>query len=516
MRKSTGAVNSAKIENKNRERGWKNTLSIFIRTRSRLISVMSAGIVLFWLTAGPALAQTAFDFSGMVKLFLSFYTSSNENDAMFTPHESGDFAFKRVEGRFKLQARVSENVSAQVRLDAFSDPEAIFSGGGFPEASELASPTKTEPFELSLYEAFIRVNHFLLKNLDLTVGKQRNQWGTADKLNVVDNLNPVDFANFLTFDPDYYLERRPQTAINLEYYLGRQSKLQAVWLPQRQYAPLPVGFSEMVRANLPGLADPEIIVTRDASNLRNTGFGLRFTTNLFNVDFGLSYYSGNFNLPYVQGVELSSPLEPAPARVYFSYPKKQVLGLDLAGEIKSVGFWAEVARVQPEKILGWLDAYVVVGNEIYPVHSVFPLMKSDYWQWAVGMDYTFSVAGGLYVNMQYLRGLFDEAEFSGQAAASFGLRKGMWFGQAQDYLAGRTELRLLKGDLKASLNAVWSPGAGDSSRGSAIFYPSVEYKVHDAVSVQAGGILAAGDQYRSKFGGFKRDRVVYLLTKITF
>lgn len=516
MRKSTGVMNSAKIENKERGESRKNTLGVVSRLKPRLISAVLAGISLFWLTAGPGLAQTTFDFSGMVKLFLSFYTSSNENEAMFTPHESGDFAFKRLEGRFKLRARVSENVMAQVRLDAFSDPGAIFSGGSFPESSSLASPTKTEPFELSLYEAFIKVNHFLLKNLDLTVGKQRIQWGTADKLNVVDNLNPVDFANFLTFDPDYYLERRPQTAINLEYYLGRQSKFQAVWLAQRQYAPLPAGFSGMVRANLAGLPDPEIILTREASSLKNTGFGLRFSTNLFNVDFGLSFYAGNFNLPYVRAVELSSPLEPAPAKVYFSYPKKQVLGLDLAGEVKSVGFWAEVARVQPEKILGWLDAYLIIGTDIYPVHSVFPLMKNDYWQWVVGLDYTFSVAGGLYVNFQYLRGLFDEADFSGQAAAYFGLRKGMWFGQAQDYLAGRAELRLLNGDLKASLNAVWSPGSGDSSRSSAIFYPSVEYKVHDAVSVQAGGILAAGDQYQSKFGGFKHDRVVYLMTKLTF
>ncbi|MDI6846038.1 MAG: hypothetical protein QME28_07865 [Candidatus Saccharicenans sp.] len=515
MRKSNGAMNAVRMEDK-KEGNRKNTGCYYVGSWPRLISALLAGIFLFWLTAGAGMAQTAFDFSGMVKLFLSFYTSSNENYAMFTPHESGDFAFKRLEGRFKLQARVSENVSAHVRLDAFSSPAAVFSGGGFPESSLLASPTKTEPFELSLYEAFIRINHFLLKNLDLTVGKQRIQWGAADKLNVVDNLNPVDFANFLTFDPDYYLERRPQTAINLEYYLGRQSKLQVVWLPQRQYAPLPAGFSEMVRTNLSALPDPEIILTGDDSNLKNTGFGLRLTANLFNVDFGLSYYSGNFNLPYVRGVELSSPLQPGPARVYFSYPKKQVLGLDLAGEVKSVGFWAEVARVQPEKILGWLDAYIVIGNEIYPVHSVFPLMKGDYWQWVVGVDYTFSVLSGLYVNFQYLRGLFDEAEFSGQAATYFGFRKGMWFGQAQDYLAGRAELRMLKGDLKASLNAVWSPGSGETSRSSAIFYPAVEYKVHDAVSVQAGGILAAGDLTQSKFGGFKHDRVLYLMTKLTF
>ena len=485
------------------------------RLGGRLIPTILVGFIAFWLAAIPARAQTSFDFSGLVKLFLSFYASSNQGGPYFY-HESGDFAFKRLEGRFKLDARLSDNVSAHLRLDAFSSPDALFSDRSFPEAGILASPGKTEPFELSLYEAYFRVNHFVLKNLDLTVGKQRIQWGTADKLNLIDNLNPVDFANFLTFDPDYYLERRPQTAFNLEYYPWKNSKLQLVWLLQRQYSPLPAGFSDMLRANLSLLPQPEINLGTETSSLKNTNFGLRFSTVLFKVDVGLSYYRGNNSLPYIQGVEFSSPPQPGPTQVYFRYPGKQVLGLDLAGEIKSVGFWAELARVQPQKILGWLDTYLLIGGELFSVNAVFPLLESYYWQWVVGADYTFSVADGLYLNVQYLRGLFDEAAFSGLARSYFGLRKGMWFGQVGDYVAGRAELRLLKGDLKVGLNSVAAIGAGQDSQSSAIFYPSLEYKIHDAVYLQAGAILATGDEALSKFGSFSRDRVVYLLTKVSF
>ncbi|MDH7493663.1 MAG: hypothetical protein QHH44_07220 [Candidatus Saccharicenans sp.] len=483
--------------------------------RGRLIPTILIGLIVLRLAATPAWAQTSFDFSGLVKLFLSVYASSNPSGPYFY-HQSGDFAFKRLEGRFKLTARLSENVSAHIRLDAFSSPEALFSDRSFPEAGVLASPGKTEPFELSLYEAYFRVNHFLLKNLDLTVGKQRIQWGTADKLNIIDNLNPVDFANFLTFDPDYYLERRPQTAFNLEYYPFKNSKLQFVWLLNRQYSPLPAGFSEMLKANLSALPEPQINLETEKSSLKNTNFGLRFSTVLFNVDFGLSYYRGNYSLPYIQGVEFGSPLQPGPTRVYFSYPGQQVFGLDLAGEIKSVGFWAELARVQPQKIQGWLDTYLLIGGELFPVNAVFPLLESYYWQWVVGADYTWSVADGLYLNVQYLHGLFDEVAFSGLTRSYFGLRKGMWFGQVGDYLAGRAELRWLKGDLKAQLNSVLALGSGQDSRSSAIFYPSLEYKVHDAVYLQAGAILATGEAASSKFGSFSRDRVVYLLTKLSF
>lgn len=509
--KSSGNTEIKKIE-------AARIIRVRLRFSERADRLFLSAVLVFCLLFLPvkaARAQTTFDFSGMVKLFLSVYASSNQAGPYFF-HDGGDFAFKRLEGRFRLKARISDNVSAHVRLDAFSSPDALFSGSSFPEAGLLAAPGQTEPFELSLYEAYIRVNHFLIRNLDLTVGKQRIQWGTADKLNIVDNLNPLDFANFLTFDPDYYLERRPQTAFNLEFYPGKDSKLQLVWLLGRQYSPLPAGFEDMLRANLAALPFPEINLATGTSSLSTTSFGARFSTRLFNLDLGLSYYNGNYTLPYIQGVEFSSPLQPGPTRVYFRYPKRQVFGLDLAGEIKSVGFWAELARVQPQKILGWLDTYLLVGGELFPLNVVFPLLDSHYWQWVVGADYTFSVADGLYLNLQYLHGLFDEASFSGLAESYFGLRKGMWFGQVQDYLAGRAELRMLKGDLKAGLNTMFSPSSGEFSRASAIFYPSLEYRLHDAVSVQAGAILATGDKSWSKFGSFSRDRVVYLLTRVSF
>jgi hypothetical protein len=469
-------------------------------------------LVAFNLLALPGYTQTRFDFSGMIKLFLSFYASRNQEGPYFY-HHSGDFAFKRIESRLALNAMVSDNVSARVRLDAFASPEALFSNKDFPEAGILASPGQTEPFELSLYEAYVKINHFLLKNLDLTVGKQRIQWGTADKLNVVDNLNPLDLANFLTFDPDYYLERRPQTAVNLEFYPFKDSKLQLVWLPSRQYSPLPSGFSEMLKANLSALPEPEINLTTETSALKNTNFGLRFSTVLAKVDMGLSYYRGNYSLPYIQGVELSSPIEPSLSQVYFKYPKKQVLGIDLSGELKSIGWWAELARIQPESVSAWFDSYLFMGGQLIPVALRFDLMEKFYWQWVIGADYTFSVADGLYLNLQYLHGLFDEAAFSSQAKTYFGLRKGMWFGELQDYLAGKAELRLLKGDLKAAVNSMVELSSGKSS---AIFYPSVEYKIHDAVFLSAGAILATGDRTQTKFGSFSRDRIVYLMTKVSF
>ncbi len=186
------------------------------------------------------------EISGRFRLFSSLYAADNP-DGLFFTHEAGQFAFRRAEVRLKIAGSVNDRVSYGIRFDAFSYPGDLLDSGQFPESAFLGSPTSSEHFELALYEGWVKVGDFLLSGLDLTAGKQRISWGTADKVGVVDNLNPIDFANFLSFDPDYFFERRPQTGINLEYYPGGAWKIQLVGLLQHQVSPLPFGYA--------GLAD---------------------------------------------------------------------------------------------------------------------------------------------------------------------------------------------------------------------------------------------------------------------
>jgi len=141
-------------------------------------------------------------------------------------------------------------------------------------------------------------------------------------VNVIDNLNPVDFANFLTFDPDYFGERRPQTALNFEYYLSGFTKIQFVWLLSRQISPLPADFSDLVTR---GLTSSSIRIDTENKLLRNTNYALRFATVLLNTDIGFSYYKGNYNLPMLIGV---TPVGLEELEYSYAYPKKQVLGMD--------------------------------------------------------------------------------------------------------------------------------------------------------------------------------------------
>ncbi len=89
---------------------------------------------------------------------------------------------------------------------------------GIPEissSSDLYNKGIIDPYNLEIREAYVELYGFLSKNLDVKIGKQRIAWGTADKLNPTDNLNPYDLEDVLDFG-----RHRGSFALNLNYYLS--------------------------------------------------------------------------------------------------------------------------------------------------------------------------------------------------------------------------------------------------------------------------------------------------------
>jgi hypothetical protein len=434
------------------------------------------------------------EISGRLKLFTSLFASENI-DGPFFQHESGEFGFRRLEARVKLGGYLNERITYAVRFDAFAHSGSILSADQFPESNLLGMPLLSEHFELNLYEGYIKVSKFLAKNLDLTVGKQRIQWGSADKLNVVDNLNPLDFANFFTFDPDYAFERRPQTAVNLEYYLGTGSKLQLVWLLGHQVSPMPFGYTFLTKGYY---QLTEIDIQKDwQDRLKDSNFAVRFSTNLLNMDLGLSYYLGNSALPVL--LDLTVGAEP---RGTFIYPRLQVWGLDLAGELFGVGFWAEAA---------WNKIADTTASLTGPFTQAFPLFEDGFIKYVVGLDYNFG--RGFYGNIQFLHGFFDEFDYSEEAESIFQLGRGRFFGGLENYLVAKLEYKTARDNLKLSLSGIYEMGAEQAL----VLTPGLEARVADGMLIQAGGFLVvSGDEEKTKFGILKDDKLLYLGFRIDF
>lgn len=446
------------------------------------------------------------DISGRLKLFSSLFLEENSNGGYFS-HETGEFAFKRLEARLGLGGTLSDSIGYSLRFDIFSRPEALFSGDSFPQSTELGSPLSAEPAEFSLYECYVKISDFLIRGVDLTFGKQRIPWGTADKISVVDNLNPVDFANFFTFDPDYFAERRPQTALNLEFWLSGMTKLQLVWLASRQYAPLPSGFTALASGVT---TPPSFQVEKDKPLLKNTNWGMRLSTVLLNTDIALSFYRGNFHLPVLSGLSLGPDNT---TLMNYTYPQKKVASIDLSGEVFSLGFWLEAALVIPERESGFLTVPVFLENEPQLYTQSFSLFETEYVEYVIGMDYTVGLGSGIYINAQFFHGFFDERDYSDAYQSNFGFSHGMFFGEIEDYLMVSAEYNLFNGDLNCVLGGLVE---FSGKKAALALMPALEARIYDSLSIQAGAFLVTGNEEITKFGPFKKDKLVYLALKINF
>ncbi|MDD8025429.1 MAG: hypothetical protein PHI34_02865 [Acidobacteriota bacterium] len=443
-------------------------------------------------------------FSGRIRLFSSVYAADNP-DGRFFSHEAGQFAFRRAEIRLNLAGRVNDRVSYGARFDAFSYPGDLLQSSQFPESAFLGSPASSEHFELSLYEGWVKVDDFLLKNLDLTVGKQRIAWGTADKIGVVDNLNPIDFANFLSFDPDYFFERRPQTGINLEYFPGGSFKIQFVWLLQNQVSPLPYGYTALA-GKFFSLGDVVVEKAWDDTAVQSA-WGSRISARVLGLDLGASYYRGNLSLPY-----LKSYAAGLSGSGVFYYPKAGIWGLDLAGELGGVGFWAEAAYVVPEAVQGSLTVPMIVDGTAFTYQTRFSLFEDSYWKFVAGADYNFG--GGVSINVQYLHGFFDEVDYSDAAQAAFGLRTGMFFGEPEDYVLGRLEWKFARDTVRLKAGGLLEIVGG---RTALALMPEAELRIADAFNLVAGAFaVVSGDRDLTKFGAFRDDGQVYFGFKLDF
>ncbi|HGE72306.1 TPA: hypothetical protein ENX78_15815, partial [Candidatus Poribacteria bacterium] len=96
----------------------------------------------------------------------------------------------------KLDAKPSDKIRAfgEIRLK----------GIGFSNAnstSDLQDKSKRNaiPYSLEMQEAYMDINSFLTKKLDLRIGRQVIVWGTADKINPSSNLCPDDLEDIFNF-----------------------------------------------------------------------------------------------------------------------------------------------------------------------------------------------------------------------------------------------------------------------------------------------------------------------------
>ncbi len=328
-------------------------------------------------------------------------------DQRFLLKSPNDWAWNENRLTLKLDKKITDNSKFY--------SEVWMRNMGLPQISssaDLYNKGIVDPYNIEIREAYIQLFGFLSKNLDVKIGRQRIAWGTADKLNPTDNLNPYDVEDILDFG-----RHRGSDAISFDYYFNTDFSLQGAFVPFFQPANMPVGiFRDALNPTmempagltLKGFSDQ---IDMPKYNLgESSTAGMKFKGFAAGVDFSLSYVWGYDGFPIgtyntfvpvdtLGGININSQL---------SFTRNHIFGADLAGSIGGAGVWAEAAMFLP-------DSKVVMTNDLSAMYPMSPvpvtkdttiLDKKPYVKFIVGADYNF--ANGSYINFQYLHGFVNE------------------------------------------------------------------------------------------------------------
>lgn len=118
------------------------------------------------------------------------------------------------------------------------------------------------------------------QDLDLKVGKQIVVWEQLIGFRILDEINPLDFREFIL--PDLIDFRIPIWMIKADYYFGKY-QLETLWIPFfTSHRPAPLGSEWELFQRLPGESHPP-------KTLENSEAGARLAATFQGVDLAVSY-----------------------------------------------------------------------------------------------------------------------------------------------------------------------------------------------------------------------------------
>jgi hypothetical protein len=395
-------------------------------------------------------------------------------------------------------------LSVQLKA-AFEDKADFFSEcwirtWGVPNilgSADLTDRDKVVTMNIALREAYVDIYDFFIEHLNLRIGRQRIAWGAGDKLNPTDNLNPYDLENIWDFG-----RHLGSDGMRAYYYLDNFS-FTFVYIPLFTPALLPKGsWAEILSPplELPGgltLGGISDTVSLPPTSLADSStLGAKISFLLFNFDVSASYVYGRDSLPIAdKSTFTTTGLPQVDITNELFFPRVHIVGADLAGELFSIGVWAEAAVFFPEKVTLTTDS-TAIGGGIQKT----TVLKEPYIKYVVGFDYTFS--NGIYINVQYLHGFFHERGPE----------------NLHDYFLVGMDWKLFDDKIKISplTGGIEIDDFSDIAGNYAVFYsPQICLYPIDNAEITIGCIIIEGTD-TTTFGRAKNNDEFYLRMKYSF
>lgn len=308
------------------------------------------------------------------------------------------------EYRLDLTTEARPTDKARFYADAWVRSSGVSSN--VSSSADLFNVGSVSPLNLVLREAYFEINGFIFDNVDIKIGRQRIAWGTADRLNPTDNVNPYDLEDIWDFG-----RHLGSDGVQLSVYAG-DIQFTGIIIPVFTPAILPAGdwATALMPASMqlpPGVtvAATTADVSLPAASLADSiTAGIKVKGSILGYDVSLSYLYARDSLPIADNVVVT-PISASSVNVSTNllYPREHIFGADLAGSLLSVGVWAEAALYLPEKVILTTDTTALPGGNLLPSVA---LDNSPYVKIVLGGDYTFP--GNVYLNVQYVHGFFQE------------------------------------------------------------------------------------------------------------
>lgn len=358
----------------------------------------------------------------------------------------------RNENRLEFYFAYTPNKHVQV----VGDVEPVLMGvSQAQELDDLASQVYLQRFHMESDAAYVALTD-IAPGLDIKVGRQIVVWGTADKFNPTNNINPDDLE-----DRPLFTEPIANQMVVIDYAPLKRDRdklyFQGVYVPLFFPALLPPSAAAGLKdpyAETPFVAANDIAkitylqedyliknpkflplvyghVEMPEAKFTNGQFAFKLGSKLGEVDLSASYYYGRHDipLPVEARTTMTAPInqEPPPENGYYFrsdvrliYPKMQVIGLDFATQIPflgNMGLWGEGALIIPEAHQFHIDLPPLPGGgvDVTPDDGMnnpeafiegAAIKAQPFIKATVGFDYTFGKH--VYVQSQYLRGMINE------------------------------------------------------------------------------------------------------------
>jgi len=465
--------------------------------------------------------------------------------------------------------------------------------------SDLTRYDKVAPFYVKPHALYLEAND-ILPGLDVRLGQQLVLWGKGDQFNPTNTINANDIQ-----DPLYFGEQVANLMARVDYNFKEHWSVSGVLVPLFKPAVLPPSAPLGVALNdrlpftdaalrhriaaeqaftggaLKGLAYPTIVnsVTpmMPESSAGNMQWALRIAGVLGEQDIALSYYNGRTDLPqpflnytHMQRGSICNQMDRTQCvdgllltDTYLGYPKVQVVGLNMAGQIplgkstkvKPIGYRLEAGVYFPQAasmilLQDKLDFGITAqpaGEYDYAPGKSSVLNRPNvvdstpFAKWVLGLDYTFNRY--VYTNVMWVHGLADEFGAGDWISKGYAVRQSgvitgpmdtmscvlgkngekcareMLRPRIGDYLILGFDFKFLDDrgllrlftiwDLAGYTEDTWDPVQQArvqthhslfSKEGfSAVIYPEFVWNFHNGLEMGAGVLLMLGREY-TKFG----------------